>query len=626
MARGYAAAVTVADQLPEMPRVSPFKRVTGSFAQAKPGHLVLAAALLLFFAVFLLWPIAQVVIAGFTDRQGNFTVEYLRLIWADEKLRLGLWNATVIALLTTAVVLVMSLPLAVLNVRYEFRGKGLLGGLLLVPLVLPPFVGAVGMKQVLGRSGPLTQALEFVGFDLPMGVDWLGSLRLPGIVAVMALHLYPIMLLNLQASLANIDPAMEQAAANLGASRWTIFRKITLPLIRPGLFAGCTLVLIWSFTELGTPLMFQYRDVTAVQVFERITEAGDSPTPYALVVVMLIASVVLYLIGKVLFGRGYDAATTKASTASTARTLTGWRGLLAMLPFVVVFGLAVLPHLSVILTSFSGTGAWYDAVLPSEYTLAHYSEALGDDAVFGGVVNSLLYAALATLLAVVVGLGVAVIVVRSKVPGRGLLDALAMLPLAVPGLVLAFGYLGISITLTRFFGDAAAVNTAETGPALWAAGLTGDGAGPLFWLNVQEYPAVLLVLAYASRRLPYVVRSAVAGLQQTPQDLELAAANLGARRWRVLTKITVPLIVANLLAGGLLAFAFAMLEVSDSLILAQRSDYYPLTKVIYEFSQALGTGQYIAAAMGVWAMLLLTLTILTANALMARRLGAIFRL
>jgi iron(III) transport system permease protein len=149
--------------------------------------------------------------------------------------------------------------------------------------------------------------------------------------------------------------------------------------------------------------------------------------------------------------------------------------------------------------------------------------------------------------------------------------------------------------------------------------------GWLEWLNVQENPSVLLVMAYAARRLPYVVRSAVAGLQQTPRDLELAGENLGAPRRTVLRRITIPLIAANLIAGGLLAFSFAMLEVSDSLILAQRAQYFPITKAIVELTQKLVDGIYIASALGVWAMALLTLTILTANAFLGRKLGAIFR-
>jgi iron(III) transport system permease protein len=136
---------------------------------------------------------------------------------------------------------------------------------------------------------------------------------------------------------------------------------------------------------------------------------------------------------------------------------------------------------------------------------------------------------------------------------------------------------------------------------------------------------VFLVIAYAARRLPYVVRSTVAGLQQTPIDMELAAANLGASRWNVLRRITLPLILANLIAGALLAFAFALLEVSDSIILAQKSAYFPITRAILELFQRLGDGMYIASALGVWAMLLLAITLMAANGLLGRKMGAIFR-
>ena len=115
------------------------------------------------------------------------------------------------------------------------------------------------------------------------------------------------------------------------------------------------------------------------------------------------------------------------------------------------------------------------------------------------------------------------------------------------------------------------------------------------------------------RRLPYVVRSAVAGLEQTPVDLELANRNLGASTFETMRRITGPLIAANLIAGGLLAFAFAMLEVSDSLILAQRQSYWPITRAIYDLFQRLGDGPYVASALGVWAMLLLMLTMLSAT-------------
>jgi iron(III) transport system permease protein len=211
---------------------------------------------------------------------------------------------------------------------------------------------------------------------------------------------------------------------------------------------------------------------------------------------------------------------------------------------------------------------------------------------------------LATCIDVLLGVIIAWLIVRSTLPGRWLIDALAMLPLAVPGLVLAFGYLAMSLQLQVLFKDN------ELLRAL---------------VDVERNPTLLLVAAYAMRRLPYVVRSAVAGLQQTPPDLELAARNLGAGPLKTAWAITVPLIAANLVAGALLAFAFAMLEVSDSLILAQKQAFWPITKAIYELFQRLGDGPYVASALGVWAMVLLTLTILLANSLLGKRMGAIFR-
>jgi iron(III) transport system permease protein len=303
---------------------------------------------------------------------------------------------------------------------------------------------------------------------------------------------------------------------------------------------------------------------------------------------------------------------TKASIQSSPIPLRGFAGFLALLPFVLVTLLALLPHVGVVLMSVSGVGAWYDSVLPRVFTLAHYQNALTHDFTIPSVRNSILFSSASVVIDLALGLIIAWLIVRSPLPGKGAIDSLAMLPLAVPGIVLAFGYLALSLQLQSWVGQ---YDQAHGTDHMWLRRL----------LDVQENPTALLIVAYAMRRLPYVVRSAVAGLQQTPVDLELAARNLGASGWLTLRRITVPLIAANLLAGALLAFAFAMLEVSDSLILAQRQNYWPITKAIYELFQRLGDGPYIASALGVWAMALLTLTILSANSFLGKRMGAIFR-
>jgi iron(III) transport system permease protein len=574
------------------------------------AFILLIAAI---FGVFLLWPIGRVLAVGFYGipqtgvPDGGFTFDYILAVFQDEALREGLFNSAKIALGVTTLCILVTVPLAMLSVRFAFPGKGLVSGLLLVPLILPPFVGAIGMRQILGRFGAYSSFAAHLGLVAPgTPVDWLGEHQIFGVILIEALSLYPILYLNVTASLANLDPAMEQAAANLGATRWTIFRRITLPMMRPGLFAGGTIVLIWSFTELGTPLMFDYLRVTPVQIFQRITQVSGNPTPYALTVVMLATSVLLYVLGKLVLGRGQAAAVTKASVQMTPTKLPWHVGLLALLPFLVVIGLALMPHIGVVLYSVAGVGSWYQSELPTVFTSQHFRTALTHDLTLPSVQNSITFAVASTAVDIVVGLMIAWVIVRSPLPGwaRAAVDSFAMLPLAVPGLVLAFGYLAISLQLVGWFG--------------------ADSPYRRF-VDVSENPTLLLVVAYAMRRLPYVVRSAVAGLQQTPADLELAARNLGASGAMTLRRVTVPLIAANLLAGGLLAFAFAMLEVSDSLILAQKADYWPITKAIYELFFRLGDGPHIASALGVWAMALLTLTILAANSLLGKRMGAIFR-
>ncbi len=553
----------------------------------------------LLLSVLFFWPLGRVVAGGFWV-DGHFTWRYLLGVFANPIYVEGLLNSLKIALGTTGLAMVVALPLAWIANQFEFRCKAAFSALVLVPMILPPFVGAIGFQQIFGAYG-LVNALLGLGAR-----DWLGGGQYLGVVLLQTLSLYPILYLNAVAALANIDPAMEEAAANLGCTRVRRFFRITLPLMAPGLFAGGTLIFIWSFTELGTPLIMNYTRCAPVQIYDSLKEIGSNPFPYALVSVMLAASAGLYGLTRGLFGGHAYAMQGKASTASAARRLTGARALLAALPFVTVTGLALLPHLGVVLTSFAAPGSWYQTILPGTWTGDNYVAALGHDMTVGSIRNSLLFSSLAVCFDVVVGIAIAFVVVRSDLRLRGALDALAMIPLAVPGLVMAFGFMSVSSWLANLKGLA----DVDWWPRL---------------VDVRTNPTLFLVLAYSVRRLPYMVRSAVAGLQQTSATFEEAASNLGASPATTLRRITLPLILANLIAGTLLAFAFSMLEVSDSLMLAQQADYVPITKAIFELFQLLGTGKYVAAALGVWAMAFLTATLVGSSLLLGKKLGALFR-
>jgi len=556
---------------------------------------VVFAVTLVFFGAFFVWPILQILRGGFVDADGRLTFAYLGALLSDPIYLGGLLNSFLLALTATTFALLIALPLAFVSDRFLFPFKGLLGSLILVPMILPPFVGAIGIKQMLGQYGALNSLIISLGLR-PEGwtFDWLGANQFLGIALVNAFSLYPIIYLNAVAALANIDPAMEEAAQNLGCTGLRRFFRITLPLIKPGLFAGSTIVFIWAFTDLGVPLIFDYSRTTAVQIFYGLKDIGGNPFPYALVAVMLFSSVAFYAVGKGLFGRDAHAMMAKATSSGGPRELPAARAWFCTALFGGVTFVAILPHLGVVLVAFSHD--WYATVLPRDLTLDNFRLALGHDLTVPAIANSLKYASISTVIDLIVGVALAYVIVRSKIRGRQILDFLAMMPLAVPGLVLAFGYLAMSQD-GKFFA----------------------------FLNPVADPTILLIIAYSIRRLPYVVRSAVAGFQQTSETLEEAAQNLGCPPLKATFKVTLPLIMANLIAGGLLAFSFAMLEVSDSLILAQKQVFYPITKAIYELFQLLGDGKYIASALGVWAMAFLGITIAGMTVLLGKKLGAIFR-
>jgi iron(III) transport system permease protein len=254
-----------------------------------------------------------------------------------------------------------------------------------------------------------------------------------------------------------------------------------------------------------------------------------------------------------------------------------------------------LPHIGVVLTAFSDT--WIRTILPDHFTLRHIQFVLTQPETCSCIMNSLRYAGTATILDMIIGTLAAWIIVRKQPWGAKALDMLLMMPLAVPGIILAAGFIAMTVT----------------GSALERIGPLGNP----FWI---------IIIAYTVRRIPFIVRGVSAGLEQIPETLEQAACNLGATPTKAVLKITCPLIMANIIASSVLTFSFAMLEVSDSLMLAQLRKHYPITKEIY--SQALSANTdalNIAAALGVIGMILLGGSLAAAGLLLGKKLGAIFR-
>jgi iron(III) transport system permease protein len=549
--------------------------------------------LLLFFGIFLFYPVSLLLKGAFVA-DGRFSMNYFQMLLSSPLQREALLNSFNIALLTTAFTTVLTLPLAWLMTRFHFRGKALLSGLLLVPMIMPPFVGAIGLRQLLAKFGSVNLCLMKLGViprDQP--IDWLGQSGFWGIVMLQVLNLYPILFLNVSAAMANVDPALREAAQNLGAGPWRLFRTVTLPLILPGYFAGAIIVFIWAFTDLGTPIIFGFSRVVPMQIFDAVNEINTNPMGYTLVVFVLVLTVALFLISKQLLARKRYEMLARGHTAGGEAQANPRQTALIWVATLGIILVALLPHLMVIVQSFSER--WFFSVAPTEWTTTNYDEIFRHGLTGSSIRNSLLYSSLSALLDLVLGVLIAWLLTRRRIPLAGLLDALAMLPLALPGIVLAFGYVaGFDFKIS--------------------------------WLNPRENPTLLLIISYSVRRLPYIVRSAYAGFQQTSVTLEEASANLGASPLRTLRKITLPLVMANLIAGTILTFSFAMLEVSDGLILAMKERYFPITKMIYQLMGRIDpNAPSVACALGVIGMIILTVSLLVAGRILGKKMGQLFR-
>jgi iron(III) transport system permease protein len=546
------------------------------------GILLTLLGLLTF---FILVPIARVLWVSLSDGEGGLTWVHFANFFRRPLFRESLWNSLVAGLLVVFFGSLIAVPLAYLSVRYDFKGKILVNTLATLPLVIPPFVGAVALQLILGRSGTVNLLL-MRWFD--MSIPFMEGLT--GVVLVQTLHFFPFIMLNTVVSLSNIDPSLEEMAQNMGCHGLRLFRRVTLPLMLPGFIAGCLLTFIRAVDDLGTPLMLNYKNLLAPQAYLRITTIGiDDVDGYVICVILVVIS-----LGSLLVARKYLSLSEYATLshgAAVARPVAGRKRLAILLFCALVLSVSLLPHIGIVILSFAKV--WSFSLFPSAYTLDNFTEILFRAPHF--VKNTLLYTGLAAALDVFLGAIIAFLLIRSSIWGRNALDAIATLPIAIPGVVLAVGYLRV------FHG--------------WD--FPGLGA-PLTstW--------IILVVAYTVRRLPYTVRASYAALQQVHISLEESAQNLGANRFRTFVRITLPMISGGLVAGGLIAFMTNCVELSSTIMLVPRIESGPISYGIYVYMQS-PLGRAAGAALGVVAIALVSLGTYLTYRVFGGRTGSAFR-
>lgn len=553
-----------------------------AFRSAGEGAVV--AALLLLLAATILYPLLQVLSAAFLPG-GWPTLGPLLAFFGRPLFREALLNTLLAGVVAVAAGSVIGVPLALLTVRYRFAGRALLGALAVLPLVIPPFVGAVAFQQILGRGGAMSLLIEPFGAAVPF-MDGLA-----GVMLVQSLHYFPFILLGTAAALSGLDRSLEEAAGSLGASGLRLFRRVLLPGALPGYAAGALLVFVRVIDDLGTPLMLNYPTLLAPQAYLRVTTGGLRDVDgYVICAIMLALSLPALWLSRAAPAGGDGAA--RGRGADRPAVALGGRGtIVAWLVAVVLLGPALLPHLGIVLLSVSQV--WSLSPLPTVYTAGHYEEILlRSPQVIG---NSLRYALLATLADVALGAGIAWLLLRGRVRGRQWLDAMATVPLAVPGVVIAVGYLRV-----------------------WSGwSLPGPGE-PLTstWL--------VLVIVYGVQRLPYAVRGACAALGPQSPALEEAAQNLGAGPARTFRRITLPLMRRGLVAGGLLAFVASAVDLSSTMLLVPRAELGPLSYGMYRSMQS-AAGRGPGAALGVVAIVLVAAGTWAASRLARRSTAGLFR-
>ncbi len=537
----------------------------GIWADVRPGVWLAGGLVLAFLLLFFVLPVARVFVTAFLDGDNSLTLGHFGAFFSQDLMRESFFNSLYVAVMSAIFAALIAVPLAYFTVRFDFRGAILIQTLGVLPLIMPPFVGAVALQLIFGRSGTLNLLLnDWFGFTLPIMEG------LNGVIFVEAIHYFPFILMNLTVALRNIDGAMEEAAMNLGCKGWRLFWRVIFPLGLPGFVAGASLVFVKVFDDLGTPLVMGQTNMLAPQAYLRITQVGlEDPMGYVISVIMIVFSIAA-MVTSARSLKGRDFSTLQKGGASIQRRrLSPIEGAMAYLWIGVILLITLSPHLGVLLLSFAQV--WSFSPLPDAYTLEHYTTVFQDSS--GMIRNTLIYCGLAAGLDVVLGVTIAYLILRTRLPARQWLDWIATASLAVPGIVLAIGFL-------RLFKGVTVPGTDVPLTSTWLA----------------------IMLAYAVRRLPYALRSCMAALQQVHISLEEAAESLGATKMRSIRRVLVPLMTGGILAGFVTSFITAAVELSATIMLVSADSQAPMSYGIYLYMQSVA-GRGPGAALGVLAIL-----------------------
>lgn len=513
---------------------------------ADPIMVTTIVVLIAFLTLFILYPLAILLVDSVYGENG-FTLDIFTRIFGMHTFRTSITNTLKVGFVVGLASTIIGLLFAYVEVYVKLRTKfmsGLFKVVSMLPVVSPPFVLSLSMIMLFGKAGIVTRYLLKI-YDNSVYGFW-------GIVVVQTLTFFPVCYMMLKGLLKNIDPSLEEAARDMGASRFKVFTSVTLPLILPGLGNAFLVTFIESIADFANPMLIggSY-DTLATTIYLQITGAYDKEGAAAMAVVLLSITLLMYLVQKYVLEA--KTAATLTGKASRARMLIEDKSvtipltiLCSAIAIFVIVMYACVPFGALFKT-------WgYDFTLTFKWFIKVFEKYKGLEAFTDSFVLSLISAPITALLSMIISY----LVVKKKFRAKGFIEFVSMLAMAVPGTVLGVGFI-------RGFAN----GVFRTG---FMQGIYGSAA--------------ILIIVFVVRSLPTGTRSGISALRQIDKSIEESAYDMGANSFQVFMTVTLPLIKDSFLSGLVTAFVRSITAIS-AIILLVTPEFLLITVQINEFAE-----------------------------------------
>lgn len=511
-----------------------------------PILITTIVVLIAFLTLFILYPLAMLLVDSFISG-GGFTLDVFARIFQMPSFTTAITNTLSVGFLVGVVSALVGLLFAYVEVYVQLKTRlmrGLFSLVSMLPVVSPPFVLSLSIIMLFGKSGIITRYLLGI-YDNSVYGFW-------GIFVVQSLTFFPVCYMMLKGLLMNIDPSLEEAARDMGASRWKVFTSVTLPLIAPGLGNAFLVTFIESIADFANPMIIggSY-DTLATTIYLQITGAYDKQGAAAMAVVLLCITLVMFAVQKYVLEAKSTA--TLSGKASRGRMLIADRSVTVPLT-VLCSAMAVFVVVMYLCVPFGALfNTWgYDFTLTPKWFIQLFTHYHGLDAFVDSFALSLIAAPVTAILSMIISY----LVVKRDFKTKGFIEAVSMLAMAVPGTVLGVGYI-------RGF----------------SGGIFGTGV-----MQGLYGTAAILVIVFIVRSLPTGTRSGISALRQIDKSIEESAYDMGADSFTVFRTVTLPLIKESFLSGLVTAFVRSITAISAIILLVTPSVLL-ITVQINEFAE-----------------------------------------